>query len=236
MRGRGGGARRWRSCGCSIWRRACARAAAARIDSAAASAARARASRRWSSIGARFATASPSSPTSCPRWRPRAARSGRGAPTARASTACGCWSATTTPASRRGCARSLAARSTRRRQARRHARHDGARACAGDRPARVGVGHRRLHQEFAARSGRVVQEHARRGAGGLALGARRRRRRRLFATNRGHRRGARRDRRRGGAAGVAVQQARPGGRPCRDARVACRPLAWTRCRQRAQSR
>ena len=57
-------------------------------------------------------------------------------------------------------------RGLRRRQAVRDARHHGAAAGARDAAARAGVGHRRLHRQAAARPGRVVQEHARRGAGG----------------------------------------------------------------------
>ena len=55
-----------------------------------------------------------------------------------------------------------------RRQALRDARYHGARPASRDRPARARQRHGRLHQEPAARAGRVVQVDARRGARGVA--------------------------------------------------------------------
>ena len=72
-------------------------------------------------------------------------------------------------------ARADGQRGLRRRQAVRDAGHDGAAAGARDAPARAGLGHGRLHRQAAARPGGVVQEHARRGAGGGPAGPGRRR-------------------------------------------------------------
>src|SRR5258705_360544 len=89
----------------------------------------------------------------------------------------------------------------------RHASSRSARAGARDRAARAGQRHGRLHQEPAARAGRLVQVDARRGARGFPARPRRRRQRsRLRAPARGDRGSARRDRREGRAAAAGVQQ------------------------------
>ena len=95
----------------------------------------------------------------------------------------------------------------------------------GDAPAHPGLRHGRLHRQAAARAGGVVQEHARRGAGGVPAGARGRRvRPGLRAPAGGHDRGAGRDRRRRRAAPAGLQQDRSrrrrGGRGGRRRRVA----------------
>ena len=74
-------------------------------------------------------------------------------------------------------ARAHGQRGAGRRQALRDARHHRARAASRERAARARQRHGRLHQEPAARPGRLVQVDARRGARGLAAAARRRRER-----------------------------------------------------------
>ena len=94
-------------------------------------------------------------------------------------------------------------------QALRDARHDGARAEAGDEAARARLGHGRVHQEAAARSRRVVPIHACRGARSVAAAVRRRRvRSDVRIAARGEPQRAARDRRGGCPVAPAPQQDR----------------------------
>ena len=168
-----------------------------------------RRSRTASSTGARSATAWPSCRRSSTRWPSGARRSAPGGRSARGSRA---WrSVGYTNAGKSTLMRALTGkRGAGRRQALRDARYHGARPASRDRPARARQRHGRLHQEPAARPGRVVQVDARRSARGVAARPRRRRERsRVRAAARGDRGSARRDRREGRAAPARLQQDRP---------------------------
>ena len=127
-------------------------------------------------------------------------------------------------------------RGLRRRQAVRDAGHHRAAAAPGDAAARAGVGHGRVHRQAAARPGGVVQEHARRGAGGrTARAGGRRVGAQLRAPAGGDDRGAGRDRRDRRAAPAGVQQdrlRRRRGRPGEGRRPRCSNAGPTRSSSR----
>ena len=184
------------------------RAAPARVDRRQGAAARegAPARRRSSSTGARSATASPSSASSSPPSR-RSRRTGATPRQDQLRVALVGYTNAGKSSLMRGAHREPGPR---RGQALRDARHDGARAAAGDEAAHPRLRHRGLHQEAPARSRRLVPVDARRGARGVAAALRRRRGGPgARGAARGDARGAARDRRRRGPEPAPPEQGRP---------------------------
>ncbi len=177
----------------ATWRRACARRRSwpgRKGGSAAASAAAAPASRTPSWTSARSATASPNCSRKSPRWMSSARRSARGGRSSQglASVALVGY----TNAGKSTLMRALTGSEVLVANKLFATLDTTVRALQPESSAaRAGQRHGRLHQEPAARAGRLVQVDARRGARCLAAAPRHRRQRsRLRTADRGHRQGA----------------------------------------------